>query len=252
MAMETQTSQADTPQNLQREGMAQEKRISIAIDGPAGSGKSTLAKKVAETLGYLYIDTGAMYRAATWIALEQKVDLKDHARITQLLENASLELKVPDATSQGRVRVFVNGADVSFIIRSRIITRFVSPISAIAGVRKILVHKQQMLATNGGIVMDGRDIGTVVLPHAEVKIFLTASPEIRAARRLKDLKEMGQIADLDTIITDIKARDHFDSTREISPLKQAEDAILINTDQYDPDELAERVLILCREKAQAS
>ena len=223
-------------------------RIRIAIDGPAGAGKSTLAKRVADQLSYLYIDTGAMYRAATWVALEQRADLNNHTQVIELVRNASIELKQPDETSQGRVRVIVNGADVSFIVRSRIITKFVSPIAAIAGVRKILVEKQQRLASSGGVVMDGRDIGTVVLPDAELKIFLTASPEVRAERRLKDLKEMGQIADLATIIEDIRQRDELDSTRETSPLKQADDAVLIDTDHYNLEQVLEKVLAMCASK----
>lgn len=221
------------------------KRIRVAIDGPAGAGKSTLAKRVADKLSYLYIDTGAMYRAATWVALEQKVDLTDAFRIVELVRHAIIELKPPDATSQGRVRTFVNGSDVSFIIRSRIITKFVSAVSAIAGVRKILVEKQQRMAAEGGVVMDGRDIGTVVLPSAELKIFLTASAEVRAERRLKDLREMGQMQDLETIIADIKERDRLDSTRETSPMRQADDAILIDTDHYTLDEVESKVLELC-------
>lgn len=224
------------------------KRICVAIDGPAGAGKSTVAKRVAEELHYLYIDSGAMYRAATWVALEKRANLDDPDEVTELVRGAQIELLPPDESSQGRVRVIVNGADVSFIIRSRIITRFVSQVSAIAGVRKILVEKQQRLAANGGVVMDGRDIGTVVLPHAELKVFLTASPEVRAQRRLRDMKEMGQIADFDTIVEDIKRRDHLDSTREMSPLKQAEDAILIDTDNYSQDEVCRMVLDLCLQK----
>lgn len=222
------------------------KRIRVAIDGPAGAGKSTLAQRVADTLGYLYIDTGAMYRAATWVALEQRANLEDHDQVVRLVEGAEILLKPPDNASGSRVRVFVNGVDVTFIVRSRIITKFVSPIAAIAGVRKILVQKQQAMATEGGVVMDGRDIGTVVLKDAEVKVFLTASPEVRAKRRLKDMKEMGQTADLQTIIEDIRLRDHTDSTRETGPLKQAEDAVLIDTDNYTIDQVVELVLDLCK------
>lgn len=224
------------------------KRIKVAIDGPAGAGKSTLAKRVADKLNYLYIDTGAMYRAATWVALEQRADLNDHNRVVELVRHAIIELKQPDESSQGRVRVIVNGADVSFIVRSRIITKFVSAVSAIAGVRKILVEKQQRLAKEGGVVMDGRDIGTVVLPDAELKIFLTASAEVRAERRLKDMREMGQMQDLETIIADIKQRDHLDSTRETSPMRQADDAILIDTDNYSLDQVTDKVLELCVSK----
>jgi len=230
-----------------------EKRISIAIDGPAGAGKSTLAKKVAHELGYLYIDTGAMYRAATWIALEKKVDVvHDQFKVIDLVRNANIELLPPDDSSQGKVRVIVNGADLSFIVRSRIITRFVSQVSAIGGVRQLLVEKQQKLANQGGVVMDGRDIGTVVLPGAELKIFLTASPEVRAKRRLKDMQEMGQTADLATITADIIQRDHLDSTRAVSPLKKANDAVLIDTDQFTQDEVCQKVLELARLRISSS
>lgn len=230
-----------------------EKRISIAIDGPAGAGKSTLAKKVAHELGYLYIDTGAMYRAATWIALEKKVDVvHDQFKVIDLVRNANIELLPPDESSQGKVRVIVNGADLSFIVRSRIITRFVSQVSAIGGVRQLLVEKQQKLANQGGVVMDGRDIGTVVLPSAELKIFLTASPEVRAKRRLKDMQEMGQTADLATITADIIQRDHLDSTRAVSPLKKADDAVLIDTDQFSQDEVCQKVLELARVRISSS
>lgn len=244
-AMEAQTIDV---QNRPPTKTSSSGRISVAIDGPAGAGKSTLAKRVADALGYLYIDTGAMYRAATWVALEKKVDLNNEDLVVELVQNAEITLAPPDNTSQGKVRAFVNGSDVSFIIRSRIITKFVSPVSAIARVRAILVSKQIQLASEGGVVMDGRDIGTVVLPQAEVKIFLTASPEIRAQRRLKDMQQMGQTADLETIISDIKQRDHLDSSREASPLKQADDAILIDTDNHSVDEVLAVVLQLCRDK----
>jgi CMP/dCMP kinase len=220
------------------------KRIRIAIDGPAGAGKSTLAKRVADELSYLYIDTGAMYRAATWIALEHNCDLNNHEAVIELLSKSVIEL-IPDGKG---VRVIADGTDVSLPIRSHTVTRSVSTISAIAGVRKIMVQKQRGLSTAGGVVMDGRDIGTVVLPDSELKIFLTASPEVRAQRRLKDMVEIGQIADLDTIIRDIKQRDHVDSTRTASPLKQADDAILIDTDNYTLDQVCQIVLDLCRQR----
>lgn len=240
--MDLQTIDIKGPQS----GASIDYRISVAIDGPAGAGKSTLAKRVADELGYLYIDTGAMYRAATWVALEQKVDMADENLIVRLVERAEILLAPPDEKSQGKVRVFVNGSDVSFIVRSRIISRFVSPVSAIAGVRKLLVDKQKKIAEGGGVVMDGRDIGTVVLPEAEVKIFLTASPEVRARRRLKDMEQMGQTADLETIISDIKQRDHLDSTRATSPLRKAEDAIVIDTDNNTVEEVVAQVLELCK------
>lgn len=224
------------------------KTLTIAIDGPAGAGKSTVAQRVASEMGYLYIDTGAMYRAATWIALERKCDPNDAFTIVGLVEKASVELRPPDASSHGRVRVFVNGDDVTFIVRSRIISKFVSTIAALPGVRKILVQKQQQMAERGGVVMDGRDIGTVVLPNADVKVFLTATPRIRAERRLKELKEMGQIADLDMLLKEIEARDQMDYTRAVSPLKKADDAVEINTDELTIDQVVSRVLELAHQK----
>lgn len=220
----------------------------IAIDGPAGAGKSTVAQRVAKELGYLYIDTGAMYRAATWIALQARVDLNDTRKIVQLVESANIQLKQPDESSHGRVRVFVDGDDMTMIVRSRIITKFVSQISAIAGVRQILVRKQQEMAALGGVVMDGRDIGTVVLPLADVKCFLTASVTIRAERRLKELKQLGQLADLTTLIKETETRDRLDMTREVSPLRQAPDAVPIDTDHLSIDEVVNKVLDLVRQK----
>lgn len=224
--------------------------LTIAIDGPAGAGKSTVAQRVAAELGYLYIDTGAMYRAATWVALERRADPQDSLTVVPLVEKASIELKPPDESSHGRVRVFVNGADVSMIVRSRIISKFVTQIAALGGVRKILVEKQQAMAHKGGVVMDGRDIGTVVLPQADVKVYLTASSKIRAERRLKELKEMGEAADLATLIRDIEARDQMDYTRTVSPLKKADDAVEISTDELTIDEVAGKVLALAKAKIQ--
>lgn len=226
----------------------QSKTLNIAIDGPAGAGKSTVAQRVAAHLGYLYIDTGAMYRAATWVALEKRTDLQDTETIVTMVRNASIELKPPDESSKGRVRVFVNGSDVSMIVRSRIISKFVSQIAAIAGVRKLLVEKQQAMATRGGVVMDGRDIGTVVLPNADVKVFLTATARVRAERRLKELREMGQIADLDTLQNEIETRDDMDRTRAVSPLRRADDAVEISTDELTIEQVVERVLELAKAK----
>lgn len=223
-------------------------KLNVAIDGPAGAGKSTLAQSIADALDYLYIDTGAMYRAATWAALEKKVDLNDHLRICRLIEETDIRLEPPSEEAPGRVRVLVNGADVTMIVRSRIISKFVSQIAAITGVRHHLVQKQREMAQKGGVVMDGRDIGTVVLPQAQVKIFLTASAETRAARRLKDLESMGQTADISSLIEEIKARDNFDSTRTASPLKAAEDAVLIDTDGLSQEEVRTKVLEMCKAK----
>ena len=236
------------PNKAEQEG----KQITIAIDGPAGAGKSTLARRVANELGYLYIDSGAMYRAAAWVMLKNRVAIDDHATIVRLVSQSDIELRPPDETSHGRVRVFVDGDDVSMIVRSRIITKFSSPVSAIGGVRALLVKRQQAMAASGGVVMDGRDIGTVVLPDADLKVFLTASSTVRAQRRQKEMQELGQFADYDTILQEIETRDQLDTTRDISPLRQAPDAILINTDELNIEQVVERVLSLAKERLSAN
>lgn len=240
------TASSNFQRNSQRDC---QKTLTVAIDGPAGSGKSTVAQRLAAQLEYLYIDTGAMYRAATWVALEKRANLEDTEKVVNLVKEATIELKTPDESSGGRVRVFVNGSDVSMIVRSRIISKCVSIVAAIPGVRTILVEKQQQLAVNGGVVMDGRDIGTVVLPNADVKVFLTAASTVRAQRRLKELRELGQLADLDVLRSEIEARDHADCTRATSPLRQAEDAVVIDTDNLSIEEVGQKILNLVSAKS---
>jgi len=222
------------------------KSLVIAIDGPAGAGKSTVARHVAGELGYLYIDSGAMYRAATWLVLNQNVNTQDFESIVKLVCQANIELRLNERAAGGPVRVFVNGQEVTDEIRSQEVTRLVSPLSAIPGLRQHLVAEQQKLAFRGGVVMDGRDIGTVVLPNADIKIFLTASPEVRARRRLKDLEERGESPAFDTVLREIKERDHQDSTRAIAPLRQAQDAIPLNTDNLGIEAVVNRILSLCK------
>lgn len=201
------------------------KKINIAIDGPASSGKSTVAKIIAKDLGYIYTDTGAMYRSITYLAVKHQIAFDDEAGLVALIE------KYPITFSQttGGQAVFCDGEEVTQAIRNNEVTHNVSEVSAHEEVRKRLVAQQQKIAEAGGVVMDGRDIGTQVLPNAEVKIFLVASVDERAERRYKENIAKGIATDLATLKEEIKQRDYLDSHREVSPLKQAADATLIDT-----------------------
>ena len=202
------------------------KQIQIAIDGPASSGKSTVAKIIAKDFNYTYLDTGAMYRAATYLALRNHLTENDADKIVTLLETYSVSF---GRSESGEQLVFVGDVDVTHPIRDNEVTNNVSWVSAIPEVREKLVHLQQLIAAQGGIVMDGRDIGTVVLPDAELKIFLVASVEERAERRYKENLEKGIPADLETLKKEIAERDYKDSHREVSPLKPAADSIHFDT-----------------------
>ena len=202
------------------------KQIQIAIDGPASSGKSTVAKIIAKDFNYTYLDTGAMYRAATYLALQNHLTENDVDEIVTLLETYSISF---GRSENGEQLVFVGDVDVTHPIRENEVTNNVSWVAAIPEVREKLVHLQQLIAAQGGIVMDGRDIGTVVLPNAELKIFLVASVEERAERRYKENLEKGIPADLETLKKEIAERDYKDSHREVSPLKPAADAIHFDT-----------------------
>ena len=202
------------------------KQIQIAIDGPASSGKSTVAKIIAKDLNYTYLDTGAMYRAATYLALQHQLTAADVSEIIKLLDDYSISF---GRSEDGQQLVFVGDVDVSHPIRDNEVTNNVSWVSAIPQVREKLVALQQLIAAQGGIVMDGRDIGTVVLPNAELKIFLVASVEERAERRYKENLEKGIPADLETLKKEIAERDYKDSHREASPLRPAADAIHFDT-----------------------
>lgn len=214
------------------------KQIAIAIDGPAAAGKSTVAKIVAHKLGYLYIDTGAMYRALTSKALEYRLSLDDEEALATLLENTVIELQ----QNQLGQRVLLDGIDVTAEIRSPEVTNNVTHIAKHASVRADMVKRQQALALNTGVVMDGRDIGTYVLPNAEVKIFLIASVDERAKRRYDENIEKGFTVDLEELRAEILARDLSDSQREVSPLVKAEDAIEIDTTSLSIQDVAERIL----------
>ncbi|MDG3135696.1 (d)CMP kinase [Streptococcus suis] len=202
------------------------KSIQIAIDGPASSGKSTVAKIIAKNFGYTYLDTGAMYRSATYLALTNGIDVTDQNRIVALLAQYPIRF---GRDENGQQLVFVGDEDVTLPIRDNQVTNNVSAVAALPLVREELVRLQQEIAQAGGIVMDGRDIGTVVLPQAELKIFLIASVEERALRRFKENTERGIETDLESLKQEIAARDYKDSHREVSPLKAADDAITFDT-----------------------
>ena len=215
------------------------KNIIIALDGPAGSGKTTTAKIVADKLGYLYIDTGAMYRAVTLAWIRQNKEYSD-AGVIALLDSLNIELR----QSEVGQRTILNGDDVSDDIRLPEVTKLVSPVSAIAEVRDKLVAMQREIGNAGGVVMDGRDIGTAVFPNAELKVFLVASIETRANRRTKELLAKGMEVNEELIKKEIADRDHYDSNREHSPLRKAEDAIEIDTSDMTLQEQADTIIKL--------
>lgn len=199
--------------------------ISVAIDGPAGAGKSTLARRLAADFGYIYVDTGAMFRTIGLYALRAGKNPKDNEAVNALLPNITLEF----AFIEGEQHIYLNGEDVSTAIRTEEVGMAASAVGANPAVRAFLLEMQRDMAKTQNILMDGRDIGTVVLPNATVKIFLTASAEARAQRRAKELAEKGQPADFATVLADIRQRDYQDSHRAVAPLKQADDAILVDT-----------------------
>lgn len=211
--------------------------VTIAIDGPASSGKSTVAKRIANDLNLIYVDTGAMYRSLTFQALENNVNIQDESALMALLSDTSITF---ERTQDGQ-RVYVNDKEVTNNIRENKVTNTVSIVSAHAKVREEMVSRQQKMADNNGVIMDGRDIGTVVLPNSDVKIFLVASVKERAERRHNENKAKGIFSDLEQLKKDIATRDYKDSTRETSPLKQAEDAIRIDTTKLTIDEVVEKI-----------
>jgi len=214
------------------------KTIQIAIDGPASSGKSTVAKIIAKDFGYTYLDTGAMYRAATYIALQHQINPEESSQLLDLLDQYPISF---GRSEDGEQLVFVGDVDVTNPIRENEVTNTVSAFAAIPAIREKLVALQQEIAQQGGIVMDGRDIGTVVLPKAELKIFLVASVDERAERRYKENLSKGIETDLETLKEEIAARDYKDSHRETSPLKQADDAIYLDTTGLSILEVVEKI-----------
>jgi len=217
------------------------KQYVVAIDGPAGAGKSTVAQLAAKKLGYTYIDTGAMYRAVAWKTLQQKQPVTD-----ELILSVVPDILVDLQYTEGKTRVLVDGQDVTGEIRTPDINKIVSQVAKLGPVREKLVVLQRRMAERGAVLMDGRDIASHVLPNADVKIFLTASVEERARRRCKELREKGYDVNEAEIQRDIAARDKADSEREISPLVQTEDAVLLDTTNLSVDEVVEKILEMCR------
>ena len=214
----------------------------VAIDGPAGAGKSTIAKRIARRLGYIYVDTGAMYRAMAYYLIQNQVDAADQEAIAAACQHADISICYQD----GEQVVLLNGENVNAYLRTEAVGNMASVSSAVPEVRKKLVELQQKLARETNVVMDGRDIGTVVLPDADVKVYLTASVETRAKRRFLERQEKGEPTDLAKIAADIEDRDYRDMHRDISPLRQAEDATLVDSSDMTIDQVVERILELCR------
>lgn len=218
----------------------------IAIDGPAASGKSTLGRRLAESLGYLFFDTGIMYRAVTWGALQRGLDINDEASVTTLAETAQIEVCPPSQDDGRPCDIFLDGVDVTWETRRPDVEASVSPVSAYRGVRQALASQQRRIGLRGRVVMVGRDIGTVVLPEADLKIYLDASAEERARRRYEEILSRGEPAEYWQVLAGVRNRDEIDSTRAISPLRAAEDAVTIDSDNMNADQVFAKVEVLCR------
>jgi cytidylate kinase len=219
-------------------------RLIIAIDGPVGSGKSTVARTVARLLGYSYLDSGAMYRAVAWKALREGVLLDSPASLVVLAEHMRIDL----AQEDGRLRVRVDGADVTEAIRSADVARAASQVALVPEVRAVLVDQQRQAGQGGGVVMEGRDIGTVVFPDADLKIFLDASPEVRAERRRREYLAAGNSVELAAMLEQVRERDRRDRERATSPLRRATDAVLVDNTAMDAEETARLIVLLAKEK----
>lgn len=219
--------------------------ITIALDGPAGSGKSTTAREVAKQLDYVFVDSGSMYRAVTLKVLQQGLDPQDEARVADVARGIRIELR----PHPERTWIFVDGEDVSGAIRTEAIAKAIGPVARNPLVRAELVRQQQEMGRAGGVVMDGRDIGTVVFPDAQLKVFMTASDEERARRRVSEYEKAGgAVPPFEEVLADIRQRDHNDRTRDVGPLLQASDAVLLETDGMTIDQQIERVVAMARER----
>lgn len=218
----------------------------IAIDGPAASGKSTIGLRLAEALGYIFFDTGVMYRAITWLALERGIDVHDEGAVTALAEETQIDVAPASKTDGRACDVLVNGRDITSETRTRKVDANVSIVAAYRGVRRALSQQQRRVGQRGKIVMVGRDIGTVVLPDADLKIYLDATAEERARRRYDEIIAHGGKTDYEGILKRVMERDRIDSTRDVAPLKAAEDAVVLDSDKLTADEVFEQILALVK------
>jgi cytidylate kinase len=218
----------------------------IAIDGPAASGKSTLGRRLADALGYLFFDTGVMYRAVTWGALQRGLAIADETAVTALAESAQIDVRPPSKEDGRPCDVLLDGVDITWETRRPEVDANVSPVSAYAGVRRALTAQQRRIGLRGRVVMVGRDIGTVVLPEADLKIYLDASAEERARRRYLEIVSRGENADYEKILAGVRKRDEIDSGRAVAPLRPAEDAIILDSDKLTADQVFSRVEALCK------
>ncbi len=218
--------------------------FNVAIDGPAGAGKSTIAKSVAKEMGFIYVDTGALYRAIALYIIRQGIKAEDEVAISSIMDDINVEIKYVDGIQQ----VWLNGENVSCLIRAEEVGNMASASSVYSSVRNKLLSLQQDVAAKEDVIMDGRDIGTCVLPHAQAKIYLTASVETRAKRRYKELQEKGVRCDLKEIMKDISERDYRDMHREIAPLKQADDAIFVDSSDMTIEEVVSEIITICKER----
>jgi cytidylate kinase len=224
------------------------KKLIIAIDGPVGSGKSTVARRVAELLDYTHLDSGAMYRAVAWKALRNQVPLNAPEELAALAGCVRIDL-VPRG---GKLHVILDGEDITDWIRTPEVSHAASVVATVPGVRHPMVAEQRRAGEQGGVVMEGRDIGSVVFPHADLKIYLDASPEVRAGRRWEELRTKGEAADPQAVLAGVRERDRRDQEREMSPLKRAADAVVVDNTAMDAEETARLIVLLAQEKAKAA